>query len=92
MAAVSPVARTDDAHVLTMLRNWSASSFLTAYIGIPIYLAIYFGHRIYARTDPWAHPAEVVDLQTGLAEVLAEEKPPKPKSNKWWGFVTKIWS
>lgn len=80
-------------HKLTSCRNWSASSFLTAYIGIPIFLVIYFGHRIYARTDPWAHPAEVVDLQTGMAEVLAEEKPPKPRNpnEKWWGFIKKVW-
>ncbi|KAF2098511.1 histidine permease [Rhizodiscina lignyota] len=74
-------------------QNWSASSFLTAYIGIPIFLVIYFGHRIYTWSDPWAHDPTVVDLQTGMAEVLAEEKPPKPKdpNQKIWGFIKGIW-
>ena len=63
--------------------NWSASSFLTAYIGIPIFLGIYFGHRIYARNDPWAHDPKTVDLFTGLQEILADEKP-KPVYDKWY--------
>lgn len=63
--------------------NWSASSFLTAYIGIPIFLAVYFGHRIYAWADPWAHPPSEVDMVTGLDEVIAEETP-APVYDKWW--------
>jgi yeast amino acid transporter len=74
-------------------QNWSASSFLTAYIGIPIFLGIYFGHRIYAWSDPWAHPPETVDLQTGMAQVLADEKPPKHvgENMKKWEYVKAIW-
>jgi len=63
--------------------EWSASSFLTAYVGIPIFLVIYFGHRIYARNDPWAHRPEDVDMVTGLDEVEAEETP-APVYDKWW--------
>ena len=58
--------------------NWSVSTFLTSYIGIPVFLGIYFAHRIYARGDSWArHPCNI-DLHTGLAEVEAdcpEEEP-----------------
>jgi len=68
------------------------SSFLTAYVGIPLFLVIYFGHRLYAFRDPWAHDPVEVDMQTGLAEVLAEEEPPSDKPKKWWSFITKIWS
>ena len=56
-------------------QNWSASSFLTAYIGIPIFLIIYGSHRIYSWSDPWAHDPKLVDLVTGLEECIAEEKP-----------------
>ncbi|GAB7350062.1 hypothetical protein MBLNU459_g0731t1 [Dothideomycetes sp. NU459] len=63
--------------------NWSASSFLTAYVGIPIFLVIYFGHRIYAWNDAWAHDPATVDLTTGLDEVIAEEKP-APVYDKWY--------
>ncbi|KAK3077262.1 hypothetical protein LTS18_010786, partial [Coniosporium uncinatum] len=73
-------------------QNWSVSSFLTAYVGIPLFLVIYFGHRLYAFRDPWAHNPSEVDMQTGLAEVLAEEEPPSDKPRKWYMFFTKIWS
>jgi len=46
-------------------------------------LCIYFGHRIYARADPWAYPSESVDLVTGMEEVLLEETP-APVYNKWY--------
>ncbi|KAF1984517.1 histidine permease [Aulographum hederae CBS 113979] len=73
-------------------QNWSASSFLTAYVGIPIFLIIYFGHRIYARKDPWAHDPMEVDLQTGMAQVLADETPANTEKKPWYMFFTKIWS
>ncbi|KAJ9645144.1 hypothetical protein H2199_003148 [Coniosporium tulheliwenetii] len=70
---------------------WSPASFLTSYIGVPIFLAIYFGHRIYAKSDPWAHAPEDVDMYTGLEEVLADEKPPKSKQTGWKSWVTALW-
>ncbi len=56
-------------------QKWSASSFLTNYIGIPIFLVIYFAHRIYAMKEPWARDSMTVDLKTGLEEVEAAETP-----------------
>ncbi|KAF1954023.1 histidine permease [Byssothecium circinans] len=73
-------------------QNWSASNFLTAYIGIPIFLGIYFGHRIYAWSDPWAHHPLDVDLQTGMEQVLADETPARDRSGeKWYMKVKRIW-
>jgi yeast amino acid transporter len=64
--------------------NWSAESFLTAYIGIFVFVAIYAGHKIfYAWNDPWFHAPEEVDLQTGMDEVLAGEEP-APVYDKWY--------
>jgi amino acid transporter len=63
--------------------NWSASNFFTAYIGIPAFLVLYFGHRIMFWQDPWAWRSEDVDMQTGLQEILAAEKPPRPRE-KWY--------
>ncbi|KAI0469854.1 histidine permease [Xylariaceae sp. FL0804] len=71
--------------------NWSPSSFLTAYIGIPIFLVIYFGHRIYARADPWAHDPADVDLATGLEEVIATETPAPAVYDKWWKKIQVLW-
>lgn len=61
---------------------------LTNY-SIPLFLVIYFGHRIYARHEPWAHPPEQVDLQTGLEEIIAEETP--GKEFKGWQKIRHIW-
>ena len=44
--------------------EWSVSGFLTAYIGIPAFLSLYFGHKIIAgRSDPWALPTEAINLE-----------------------------
>lgn len=59
--------------------KWSASSFLTAYIGIPIFVVMYVGHRIVFWRDKWAWDPEEVDMKTGLEEVLEAEKPPKKR-------------
>jgi amino acid transporter len=55
--------------------KWSASSFLTAYVGILIFLVIYFWHRVVFRRDKWAWDADEVDMYTGLEEVMDPEKP-----------------
>lgn len=54
--------------------QFSASSFLTAYIGIPAFFVIYFGHKIWkGRSDPWFISAHEVDIQERLAEIHGEE-------------------
>ncbi|KAI3394236.1 hypothetical protein diail_3011 [Diaporthe ilicicola] len=56
--------------------NWNTSSFLTAYIGIPIFLGLYFGHRFtVARAEPWFIDAKDMDFMTGMDQVLAAERP-----------------
>jgi amino acid transporter len=63
--------------------KWSVSSFFTAYIGIPAFLVLYFGHRIVFWHDPWAWRPEDVDLHTGLDEIIAAERPPVVR-DAWW--------
>ena len=71
--------------------RFTASSFLTAYVGIPIFLGIYFGHRIWHWKDKWAIPSEEVDLVSGVEEVLANETP-EVRADTWGkklhGFLT----
>lgn len=55
--------------------RFSASSFLTAYVGIPIFLCIYFVHRFWHWNEPWLIPSEEVDLKTGVDVVIANEIP-----------------
>ncbi|KAJ5605296.1 Proline-specific permease [Penicillium lagena] len=66
--------------------QWSVSNFFTAYIGIPAFLILYFGHRLLYWRDPWAWSPEEVDMQTGIAEIIAAEEPAPPRG-KWW----KLW-
>jgi amino acid transporter len=62
--------------------RFTASSFLTAYVGIPIFLVIYFGHRAWHYKEAWVIPSEQVDLHTGIDIVLANETP-EIKANTW---------
>ncbi|OHE95087.1 amino acid permease [Colletotrichum orchidophilum] len=82
--------------------RFSASSFLTAYIGIPLFLVTYFGHKLtVGRKDPWLYAPEDVDLTSNLREVEAEaemwtamdevDKEKQGRSNEWWRKISLIW-
>lgn len=71
--------------------NWDTSSFLTAYIGIPIFLALYFGHRFtVAREEPWYIDAKAMDLTTGMDQVLAAERPLAKSGGSKFGVLSRI--
>lgn len=55
--------------------KWNVGDFLSAYIGIPVFLAIYGVHRVYHWSEPWVRPVGSVDMYEGLVEVLAAETP-----------------
>jgi amino acid transporter len=69
--------------------NWSASGFLTDYIGIPIFLVMYGIHRVIYWKDGWAWDPLEVDLQTGMQDVLDTEQPPTVRKGlgKIWKLV-----
>jgi amino acid transporter len=53
--------------------RFSASSFLTSYIGIPIFLVLFLGHKLLVgRGEAWLFPPGLVDLTTKRAEVEAD--------------------
>ena len=67
--------------------HWNTTNFITSYIGIAIFLAFYFGHKLtVGRHDRWVYPPEEVDLTTGLAEVIANETPAPVRKGwrNWW--------
>lgn len=70
--------------------RFNASSFLTAYVGIPIFLAIYLGHRVFHFRDSWARRPEAVDLVSGLQDILAAERP-KEHYDNWWQKFRLLW-
>ncbi|VUC25584.1 unnamed protein product [Clonostachys rosea] len=53
---------------------WNVSDFLTAYIGIPAFLILYIGHRVYCWKDAWVRRPEDIDMHEGLAEFLEGEE------------------
>ncbi|KAL2413512.1 putative proline-specific permease put4 [Exophiala dermatitidis] len=57
--------------------KWSVSSFLTSYVGLPVFFLIFFAHRLVYWRDSWAWDPAEVDLHSGLQEVLDAEKPVK---------------
>lgn len=53
--------------------QFTASGFLTTYLGIALFLVLYFGHRIVSgRNQAWVIKPEMVDLVTGVKEVEAD--------------------
>jgi amino acid transporter len=56
--------------------EWNVGDFLSGYIGIPAFLVIYGGHRIYTWREKWVRGVEDIDMFDGMEEVLAAEKPP----------------
>ncbi|APA13599.1 hypothetical protein sscle_11g083690 [Sclerotinia sclerotiorum 1980 UF-70] len=72
--------------------KWNISSFLTAYIGLPVFLAIYIGHRIYYWSDEWMLRPADVDMTTGLEEVLAIETATLVRTGRWYHNLGKIWA
>ena len=64
--------------------NWDVSTFLTSYIGIPIFLGLYFGHKFTrGKNDAWVTPSKEVDMTSGLDEIIANELPPRPRE-EWY--------
>ncbi|KAI6782592.1 Proline-specific permease-like protein [Emericellopsis cladophorae] len=49
-------------------RNWDVQNFLAAYITIPIFLVLYFGHKAWTRT-PFFIPASEIDCISGKREM-----------------------
>ncbi|KAK7428287.1 hypothetical protein QQZ08_005184 [Neonectria magnoliae] len=79
--------------------HWSISGFLTAYIGLPIFLANYGGHRIYQWSESWIIDLSEVDLHTGLGAIksLEEEEIEREVPEKTgvkaraWRVVKSLW-
>lgn len=70
-------------------------SFLFAYLSAPIFLGLYFGHKIWTvtRGGLWKlHPAHEIDLDTGRDEVDEDEKTYPPRATtKGAKFLQWLW-
>jgi amino acid transporter len=65
--------------------EWSIDDFITAYIGIPIYIVLYLFWKIFKR-EPFVKPAQA-DIWSGKAAMDAEIWPEQVPRN----FLEKIW-
>jgi len=68
--------------------NWSAANFLAAYITLPIFLALYAGHKVLRRTS-FAIKVDEIDIVTGkkeMDELSASYTEPVPKN-----WLHKVW-
>lgn len=69
-------------------KNFTASSFLSSYITIPIFLAFYIGHKVVFR-GRICHRVEDIDVITGKAEMdRLEEEDERPVAKNW---LQKFW-
>lgn len=57
--------------ILTKGKGFDTSTFVTTYLGIPLFIIMYFGHKILMKSA--VIPPEDVDLYSGKARIDAEE-------------------
>ncbi|KAJ3577765.1 hypothetical protein NPX13_g2801 [Xylaria arbuscula] len=79
--------------------RWSLGSFLSAYLGIPIFLTLWLGHKLtLGRNDPWIFAPHQVDLTTGLNAVEAdaraceEDEAARQDKGDWQSGIRKLFA
>jgi len=65
----------------TVFYKWDISKFLTSYINIPIYIALYFGYKVFYRTK--IPKLKDVDLVTNIPSMEETERPEVPPTTIW---------
>ena len=56
--------------------QFSVSSFVTTYIGIPAFFVVYLSHKAWkGRSEPWYISAHEIDIQEGLEQACGDNKP-----------------
>jgi amino acid transporter len=78
--------------------QFTASGFLTAYVGIPIFLVLWIGHKLtIGLKDPWMRKIEDLDLTTGVAETEADAEmwtrlEKEQGEDTRWSKIRALWS
>lgn len=68
---------------------FSPADFVAAYITLPLFVVIYFGHKIWTRNWQWLYPIHEIDVLTGLdeAEKIERSFPERKPAN----IFQRIW-
>ncbi|KAF3044876.1 hypothetical protein E8E11_007804 [Didymella keratinophila] len=91
------------AYTCLVVFTFTTNGFLTTYLGIPIFLVLWVGHKVVkAKNDPWLVKPLEVDLTTGLAGVEAdaetwermeaEKRGAKKHAGGWWKRLNCLWA
>lgn len=83
--------------------QFTVSGFLTTYLGIPIFVVLWLGHKLtVGRKQPWLYNPLEVDMTSGLREVEADaetwtrmemiKKEQRSHGNAWWRKLNVLWS
>lgn len=68
--------------------QFTAASFLTSYLCIPIFGALYFGYKIWRRTRFWK--SSEMDFWTGIPSYEETEGSYIPPTTRWGKIVDKV--
>ena len=81
--------------------RFTASGFLTTYLGIPIFLLLWIGHKLtWGRNSPWILQPHEVDLTSNLREIEADAemwarmdmvKKDQTRQHGIWKKVSVLW-
>lgn len=72
-------------------RYWKASDFVAAYITLPIFLVLWFGHKLWSRSwKHWWYPVQEIDITSGIQEMeektqILDEERILPQT--WWAKI-----
>ncbi|KAF5097524.1 hypothetical protein D0Z00_002356 [Geotrichum galactomycetum] len=72
--------------------SFNGGDFVAAYVTLPIFAVLYFGHKAWTKNWKFVYPLEEVDVFTGLDEVerveaLYPEREPKNWLEKFWFWI-----
>jgi amino acid transporter len=72
--------------------RWNISDFLVCYVTIPIFLVLWFGHKVWSKNWRWCIPIKDVDVWSGKDLADAEEleyevREPRNMLEKIWFWV-----
>jgi len=68
--------------------QWSATTFVTSYINIPLFFMLYFGWKIFKKSKIWK--TREMDFWTGIPSIEETEGDYEPPKTRWGKIVDNI--